>query len=55
MGKLGALFQSRRFWAAIVAGILNVVGPALGFTEAMTLNITAAIGFWIVGDSITKT
>jgi hypothetical protein len=55
MGKIGALFQSRRFWGAIVAAMLNVVGPTIGLSEDQTLSITALVVAWIVGDSLNKT
>lgn len=55
MSKLTALFQSRRFWGAIVAAMLNVIGPTIGLSEDQTLSITALVVAWIVGDSLTKT
>lgn len=55
MSKLTALFQSRRFWGAIVAAMLNIVGPTIGLSEDQTLSITALVVAWIVGDSLTKT
>ena len=55
MNKLTTLFRSRRFWGAIVAAILNVIGPTIGLSEDQTLSITALVVAWIVGDSLTKT
>lgn len=55
MSKLTTLFQSRRFWGAIAAAILNVIGPTIGLTEDQTLSITALVVAWIVGDSLNKT
>lgn len=55
MSKLTTLFQSRRFWGAIVAAMLNVIGPTIGLSEDQTLSITALVVAWIVGDSLTKT
>jgi len=55
MNKLKSLFQSRRFWAAIVAAVLNVIGPTVGLNEDQTLSITALVVAWVVGDSLNKT
>ena len=55
MTKLKALLESRRFWGAIVAAVLNVIGPTVGLNEEQTLSITALVVAWIVGDSLHKT
>ena len=55
MTKLKTLFESRRFWGAIVAAVLNVIGPTVGLNEEQTLSITALVVAWIVGASLHKT
>lgn len=55
--KLSALFNSRRFWAA-VAGLVVVVTKdtlQLPFTEEQVQGLVMLIAAWVVGDSINKT
>lgn len=56
IGKVQALFTSRRFWVA-VAGVAFVAfdGLGLGLTEDQTTNLVIVIGSWVVGDSIRST
>ena len=53
--KIKALFESRRFWAALVVAILNVVGSYLGIEQETLTRITAVVAAWIIGDSMSKT
>lgn len=55
LNKIKALFQSRRFYAA-VGGVLQVVfQDVLGMTPEQSLVVAGLLATWIVGDSMKKT
>ena len=58
MGKIRALFESRRFWVS-VAGILVVIseqlGNPLGISDAQITDLVILAAAWVVGDSVRKT
>ena len=58
MGKIRALFESRRFWVS-VAGILVVIseqlGNPLGISDAQITELVILAAAWVVGDSVRKT
>ena len=58
MGKIRALFESRRFWVS-VAGILVVIseqlGNPLGISDAQITELVILAAAWVVGDCVRKT
>jgi hypothetical protein len=54
MGKVTALFRSRRFWIAL-AGVASVSANPLGLDAATLEATTLLLGAWVVGDSLSKT
>lgn len=53
--KVRALLISRRFWATVGVVLFNAIGERFGLSQDQVLNITIAIGTWIVGDSLKNT
>lgn len=54
-GKVSALFQSRRFWAAVGGVLVVAFQDAFGFDETTAQNVSLVVIGWIVGDSLNKT
>ncbi len=55
MGKITALFKSRRAWAVASGILLVVLHQGLGIDEATATKVVALIGAWVIGDSLKDT
>lgn len=58
MGKLSALFTSRRFWVGVAGVIVICADTVLGegtIDPATVQNVVLLAASWIVGDSIRVT
>ena len=55
MNKITSLFDSRRFWVALLTALLAAFGNELGLSSEAIQEITVVATGWIVGDSLHKT
>ncbi len=55
MDKIGALFRSRRVWAATAALLAVVLQESLGITEEQALAVVGIVGAWVVSDGLKNT
>ena len=55
MNKITSLFDSRRFWVALLTALIAAFGDQVGISQATISELTILATGWIVGDSLWKT